>query len=452
MFFRLRLPGFLVTGASALAASSYINHSDPEPIYSVWGRRTQGAEPCRGGGRVCFSGRLHDGVFLHRGRLTTFAPDNYSSAANVVNNSGQIAGFGRLFPTAFIFNRGGSYIQLRTLGGLSSEAFGINNLGDSVGMSATPAFLNHAFLYTGGPLTDLGTFGGSTSTALSINDSGQVAGFAQTANGANHAFLYSNGALKDLGTLGGPASQASSINMHGAVVGAADVAGGAASHAFLYTDGAMKDLGTLGGTSSYASSINAGGDIVGNSDLARSAIETHAFLYHAGAMTDLNSQIDPASGWVLETAGVINDAGQITGMGTLKGVFGAYLITPSAPALSIEIKPGSKPPVRIRPGGHGLLRVAILGSADFAVSGVDIPTIRFGPGGARNVPAPEYRDINRDGFPDLIVHFRTDAAEFQCGNTMAQLSLRTFAGRELAGEESIVTAGCKGHAGKNGNH
>ena len=138
---------------------------------------------------------------------------------------------------------------------------------------------------------------------------------------------------------------------------------------------------------------------MGNSDIAGNATETHPFLYHAGALTDLNNQIDPASGWVLETAAAINDAGQITGMGTLNGVFSAYLITPSPPALSIEIKPGSKPPVRIHPGGHGLMRVAVLGSADFAVSSVDVATVRFGPGVPQTSRCRSTGMLTAMGFP-----------------------------------------------------
>jgi probable HAF family extracellular repeat protein len=62
---------------------------------------------------------------------------------------------------------------------------------------------------------DLGTLGGSYSAAWGINDSGQVIGNGLTSGGDTHAFLYSGGVMADLGTLGGNISAASGINASG---------------------------------------------------------------------------------------------------------------------------------------------------------------------------------------------------------------------------------------------
>ena len=116
-------------------------------------------------------------------------------------------------------------------------------------------------------IIDLGTLGGSTSNAADINDLGQVVGAASLASGASDAFLYTDGVMSDLGTLGGTGSSASGINDAGQVVGTAATTGNATSHAFLYDDGVMTDLGSLDGSAgmSVAGGINASGQLVGMS-------------------------------------------------------------------------------------------------------------------------------------------------------------------------------------------
>lgn len=71
-------------------------------------------------------------------------------------------------------------------------------------------------------MKELSTFGGTDSQAYGINDSEQVVGLSQVAGTDNyHAFLYKDGKMTDLGLLGGTYrsyysnSQANGINNKG---------------------------------------------------------------------------------------------------------------------------------------------------------------------------------------------------------------------------------------------
>src|SRR4029077_5202320 len=71
-------------------------------------------------------------------------------------------------------------------------------------------------------ITDLGTLGGASSYARGINDLGHVVGYSETAGAQIHGFIWQNGWMSDLGTLpGGTYSDAHAINNADQVVGAA---------------------------------------------------------------------------------------------------------------------------------------------------------------------------------------------------------------------------------------
>jgi probable HAF family extracellular repeat protein len=203
--------------------------------------------------------------------------------------------------------------------GANTYATGINNSGAVVGSDGS------AFVALNGQVEDLAMPPGmSWSAAYGINDTGTVVGDGRLTNGTFQGVVWNtDGTAATLGTLGGASSQATGINIAGEVVGFASLASGY-QHGFSMLDGQMTDLGTLGG-SSYAYGVNSGGEVVGYSWLADG--EQHAFLYYNGAMLDLNSLLPANSGWVLEQAFGINDAGQITGTGLYDGQEMAFLMT-----------------------------------------------------------------------------------------------------------------------------
>jgi probable HAF family extracellular repeat protein len=242
--------------------------------------------------------------------------DGVSSTALAINNAGQVAGDLQTAGStveAFLYSNG-TMTSLGHLGGFYSRAAAINQSGSVVGNSLTEASDQHAFLYTNGTMVDLGSLGGGYSDAFALNDNNVVVGESYLANGELHGFVYSGGTMTDLGTLGGTYSSAFAINNGGQIIGRSRTAADAQMNGFIYSGGIMTDLGTLGGASSTPYAINNLGQIVGQAEQADGAMR--AFLWQGGTMTDLNTLLPPNSGWVLDSARFLNDAGRIVGTGT----------------------------------------------------------------------------------------------------------------------------------------
>lgn len=212
----------------------------------------------------------------------------------------------------------------RITGDRFSMTTAINSDGDVVGWSGS---YEHAVLWRAGTTTpiDLGTLGGVQSQALGINDAGWIVGFARATNHFRHAALWENGRVTDLGTLGGEESIALDINSRGEVVGwLGDIYD---KHAFRWKDGVMSLLPGPG--SSQAVAINSHGDIVGSTHLNLTPDGLRAVLWRGGQMHDLNELVaEPRI--ILSLAHDINDAGQIVVVGSAREsmVERAFLLTP----------------------------------------------------------------------------------------------------------------------------
>ena len=75
---------------------------------------------------------------------------------------------------------------------------------------------------------------------------------------------------------------------------------------------------------------------------------------------------------------------------------------------------------------------------------MDPLSVEFGPEGATEAHGKGYiEDVNGDGKPDLVLHFRTQETGIACGDTEAVLTGETFAGDPLQGADAIKTVGCK---------
>jgi probable HAF family extracellular repeat protein len=84
-------------------------------------------------------------------------------------------------------------INLGTLGGSRSAAYGINAAGQIVGDAEIPnGNTTHAFLYSGGTMTDLNALvpaGVTITSAKAINSAGQIAAVGTIGGGSSHALL-----------------------------------------------------------------------------------------------------------------------------------------------------------------------------------------------------------------------------------------------------------------------
>lgn len=164
-------------------------------------------------------------------------------------------------------------------------------------------------------IVDLGTLGGISSNAYGINASGQVAGVAETSDGNFRAFRYQNGILSDLGTYDVDRSRAWAINDHGLIVGddgydSLNPGGKAWKNAGTEMSGIS--TGYTESLNSIAFDINNNGDIVGGNKFPWST-SGHAFYYDGGTyLTDLGT-LHPGGNTGSSTARAINDARQIVG-------------------------------------------------------------------------------------------------------------------------------------------
>ena len=109
--------------------------------------------------------------------------------------------------------------------------------------------------------------------------------------------------------------------------------------------------------------------------------------------------------------------------------------------VGIDIKPNSDPN-SINPRSMGLVPVAILGSADFDVTDVDVTTLAFGPDGAAPAHdlsdpvtyADHLQDVNSDGFVDLVSHYRQKETGLEAGDTEACITAET--------DGAVLVEGC----------
>lgn len=399
------------------------------------------------------------------------APDGTDPHA--INSLGQIAGeavdsAGRrrafLWSPAATNGATGGMIDLGDLGaGPIAIAQGIDDAGNVVG-EASYGTDSHAFWWQSGHMVDLGPgdaraiaaglavgdafgsaetwTGASKSSARSLGTLGGVQAGAIATNGADiagwrtqpaypfpqHAVLVGGGSVTDLGTLGGPSSFAMAIDAVGDVAGYSAPDNTTNSHAFLWRPGSgMIDLGTLGylrgpSSESRAYGMNDVGQVVGESDGFDNRM--HAFLWQNGTMTNLDTLLPAGSGWQLERASAINDAGQIVGFGIFNGHRHGYLMTP---ALATDgTPPVSSAMVGPAPNAAGWNRgpVTIAISAIDEAGGSGVAGITFSASGAQTIASTTVQGpeasvpVAAEGTTTITYHATDNAGNAESDHTL----------------------------------
>ena len=255
--------------------------------------------------------------------------------------------------------RNGFMTALSTLpGGNNATAYGLNAQGEAIGYSengtgdstcstGTPYQVLRFETVKWGPngaIQELPPLPGDTvGFANGVNNRGQVVGASGLCSNTSavtvispHAVLWEkDGSPTDLGHLEGTApglyNMASSINDRGEVVGAAQSTDGTI-HAFLWTrETGMQDYGAFPGAAvtvpPVVNTINNKGEIVGLAINGTTGAET-ALIWQGKVPVDLNTLIPADSGWYLQCAQGINDAGEISGFGLINGEVHAFLARP----------------------------------------------------------------------------------------------------------------------------
>ncbi|KIO48209.1 PEP-CTERM sorting domain-containing protein [Nitrosospira sp. NpAV] len=195
----------------------------------------------------------------------------YPNIASAINDSGQIAGSSGLgddssdfFSQATLWN-GTTVTTFGVMGGLATNAHGINNSGQVVGQIVENDDSRTAIFWDGTVWHTLGN-----GTAYAINDSGQIVG-----EDSGTAILWEGTARTILGS-----GTAYAINDSGQIVGEDS------GTAILWDGTAASDLNSLldagtigaGWVLTSASGINDNGAIVGAASNSRLGIISHAFL------------------------------------------------------------------------------------------------------------------------------------------------------------------------------
>lgn len=216
--------------------------------------------------------------------------------------------------------------------GAALSARGVLGYGDNATQSALVAMRWDGC----GTPQELPSLGGIISFLVASNDAGDGIGHSQTSTGVTHAALWlSTGGVIDQHTLPDGQSFGADVNVHRETVGDLNLPTGQQGFRNRGDGVGMVILEPLAGdTQAQVRALNDAGDSVGRSYLPAPRFGPHvhqeAVLWESDTTSPvaLVTRLVDATGWQLDDALGINNAGMILGMGRHDGVPVGFLLIP----------------------------------------------------------------------------------------------------------------------------
>ena len=335
------LPGFTVSQATAISSTGVVTGYSSTPGFQLLGSEANGSS---------------QGWTFANGVLKPLPPTGQTGTIPMgINASGQIVGVtstsaGGINP--FLYQNG-TYSQPA---GFPTFSFpvAINDAGQAPVLIDATSTGENVELWNNGPANMLPfPAGGTFAIAYGISGNGQVAGTVALGLSAGHIdqpAVWNNGKYTTFPLLSGVKQElAFGVNNSGQAVGFINDPNTQKAELALYANGTTTNLGIFNGlTYNEGRAINnsgwvigfasnnlgpaLGSNVIGLSDQAGFYVVTpgsgRSFLWINGTFYDLLSLVANSTGWELDFAYAINDAGQIVGTGFHNGVQTGFLLTP----------------------------------------------------------------------------------------------------------------------------
>ena len=236
-----------------------------------------------------------------------------TTAATALNNLGQVVGYGSTNPDetyAFLWDAEAGMRNLGSLEGTFSRALGVNEFGQVSGLAMDTNWIQFPVVWSPDSTVTILEAPSGWAEATDLNESGVVAGVT----GSRPVRWAADGTSEDLGYVV-ESGWVGAVNSSGAICGASDLPGDRAYYEGVVwePDGTFRPLGVWTNAGSAAQDINDLGEVVGYAGLIPYAPTRAVHWSPDGTMTDLNAFV-PA-GWELQEAVAINERGDITGVG-----------------------------------------------------------------------------------------------------------------------------------------